>query len=84
MKKKLLIFHDSLAPYNIDLFNDLNEAFAADIYFFRKNPRSQKFDMSKLLNQLNFIPKFITSGFEFHHKGRLIRFGYVKKIIQFF
>jgi len=83
MKKKLLIFHDALAPYNIDLFNDLNEAFSSDIYFFRKGPRSQNFDMDKLLKQLNFIPKFITSGFEFHQKGRLIRFGYLKKIIQF-
>ena len=82
MKKKLLVFHRALAPYNIDLFNELNKAFETDVYFFRKNLRSQKFDMEKLLNQLNFTPKFITTGFEFRHKGRMIRFGYLKKIIQ--
>ena len=83
MKKKLLIFHRALAPYNIDLFNDLNEAFNADIYFFRKNLRSQKFDMNKLVSQLNFIPKYLTLGFEIRHKGRLIRFGYINKILKF-
>lgn len=83
MKKKLLVFHPALAPYNIDLFNELNEAFEADIYFFRKNLLSQKFDMTKLLNQLNFKPKFLTLGFELHYKSRMIRFGYLKKIVQF-
>lgn len=83
MKKRLLIFQRALAPYSIDFYNDLNSAFNADIYFFRKNLRSQKFDMGKLLKQLNFVPKFITFGFELRHKGRLIRFGYLRKIVQF-
>lgn len=34
MKPKLLVFHKALAPYRIDLFNSLNEAFDTDIYFF--------------------------------------------------
>lgn len=83
MKRKLLIFHKALAPYRIDFFNGLNEAFDANIYFFRKNLQSQKFDMDKLVKQLNFIPKYLTLGFELHYKGRMIRFGYIKKIIQF-
>ena len=83
MKKKLLIFHKALAPYRIDFFNALDEAFDADIYFFRRNLQSQKFDMNKLLKQLNFQPKFLTSGFELHFKGRMIRFGYLKRIVQF-
>ncbi|MFT3752806.1 MAG: glycosyltransferase [Paludibacter sp.] len=83
MKTKLLVFQRALAPYSIDFYNDLNSAFDADIYFFRKNLRSQTFDMGKLLKQLNFTPKFITTGFELRHKGRLIRFGYLKKIVQF-
>jgi glycosyltransferase involved in cell wall biosynthesis len=82
MKPKLLVFHKALAPYRIDLFNGLNEAFDTDIYFFRKNLQSQQFDLNRLLEQLNFVPKFLTSGFELHHKGRMIRFGYLQKIIR--
>ena len=82
MKPKLLVFHKALAPYRIDLFNGLNEAFEANIYFFRKNLQSQQFDMSRLLKQLNFTPEFLTKGFELHHKGRMIRFGYLHKIIR--
>jgi len=81
MKKKLLIFHPALAPYRIDLFNGLNEEFDADIYFFRTNLISQKFDTNALNEQLNFKPKFLTTGFELFHKGRMIRFGYLKKVI---
>ncbi len=82
MKPKLLVFHKALAPYRIDLFNGLNEAFDTDIYFFRKNLQSQQFDLNRLLEQLNFTPKFLTKGFELHHKGRMIRFGYLQKIIR--
>lgn len=82
MKKKLLVFNKALAPYSIDFFNDLSEAFDANIYLFRSNLRSQQFDMNKLLSQLNFIPHFITCGFEFRGKGRLVRFGYLRKIVQ--
>ena len=79
--KKLLIFHKALAPYRIDLFNGLNEVFEANIYFFRKNLRIQKFDMNQLESQLNFKPKFLTVGFGY--KGRIIRFGYLGKVIQY-
>lgn len=82
MKKKLLIFHKALAPYRIDLFNELNEAFDADIYFFRKNLRSQKFDMEMIKKQLNFRLKYMTVGFDLTHKRRMIRFGYLLKIIK--
>jgi len=82
MKKKLLVFHKALAPYRIDLFNELNEAFEMNIYFFRKNLRSQKFDMNAINAQLNFIPKYMTSGFDFGNRKRMIRFGFLNKIIQ--
>jgi len=82
MKKKLLIFHPALAPYRIDLFNGLNVEFDADIYFFRTNLLSQKFDTNALNEQLNFKPKFLTAGFELFYKGRMIRFGYLRKVIQ--
>jgi len=83
MKKKLLVFHKALAPYRIDLFNELSDAFETNIYLFRRNLRSQTFDMSKIEEQLNFKPQFLTAGFDFKHKGRMIRFGYLKKIIEF-
>lgn len=34
MKKKLLIFHKTIAPYRIDFFNSLNNPF--DFFHFRK------------------------------------------------
>lgn len=80
MKKKLLIFHPALAPYRIDLFNGLNKEFEANIYFFRTNLLSQKFDTNALNEQLNFKPKFLTAGFELFYKDRMIRFGYLNKV----
>lgn len=82
MKKKLIVFHNSLAPYRIDFFNELNNAFDAEFYFFRKNLVSQKFNTKKLIEQLNFDPHFMTKGFDLYHKERMIRFGYLKKIAQ--
>ncbi|MDP4238370.1 MAG: glycosyltransferase family 4 protein [Bacteroidota bacterium] len=81
MKRKLLVFHPALAPYRIDLFNGLNETFDADFYFFRRSLISQKFDVTKLESQLNFTPKFLTTGLNLYHKKGMIRFGYLKKII---
>ncbi len=82
MKKKLLIFHNSLAPYRIDFFNELNTAFDANFYFFRENSQSQKFNMNRIKKQLNFELKFLTTGFELLHKGRMVRFGVLRKIAQ--
>jgi len=80
MRKKILIFHKALAPYRIDLFNGLNEAFDANVYLFRRKMLSQKFDMAKLESQLTFKPRFIINGVDFRKKGRMIRFGYLNKI----
>ncbi len=82
MKKKLIVFHNSLAPYRIDFFNELNSAFEAYFYIFRKNLISQKFDTEKLIDQLDFRPEFMTKGFDLYHKERMVRFGYLKKIVQ--
>ena len=81
MKKKLLILHPVLAPYRIDLFNELNTAFDANFYFFRKNLLTLKFNTEKMESQLNFKPKFLTGGFDLHIKRRMIRFGYLHKIV---
>jgi glycosyltransferase involved in cell wall biosynthesis len=81
MKKKLLVFHPSLAPYRIDLFNALNEAFETNFYIFRKHQLSQRFDAEKLEAQFNFKPNFLTAGLELGYKHRMIRFGYLSKIV---
>lgn len=81
MKKKLLVFHPSLAPYRIDLFNALNKAFETNFYIFRKHQLSQRFDAEKLEAQFNFKPKFLTAGLELGYKHRMIRFGYLSKIV---
>ncbi|WP_320054875.1 glycosyltransferase [uncultured Acetobacteroides sp.] len=82
-KRKIIVFHPALAPYRIDFFNDLYKEFDAEIFFLKNNLHSQKFDSNKLLCQLNFKPKYITTGFELKHKNRIIRFGYLYKIIKF-
>jgi len=81
-KKKLLVFHAAIAPYRIDLFNELNSAFDANFYFFRKNLLNQKFDIQNINSQLNFNPNFLTSGFDYARNGRMIRFSYLNKIIS--
>lgn len=57
MKKKLLIFHPTIAPYRVDLFNDLSMAFDTRVrlnYIFGtfKNP-------SKFMAQMEFEPVFL-------------------------
>ena len=81
-KKKLLVFHLDIAPYRVDLWNELNNEFAANFYYFRRNVRNHRFDMRAILDQLNFNPNFFTCGFELYYKGRMVRFGYLKKIIK--
>ena len=36
VKKKLLVFQPTIAPYRVDLFNDLSREFDATICFFIK------------------------------------------------
>ncbi len=81
MKKKILVFHPAIAPYRIDLFNSLNESFHTNFYFYSRNLQNQKFDQSKILSQLNFKPNYLTSGINLIYKERVIRFGYLNKII---
>jgi glycosyltransferase involved in cell wall biosynthesis len=82
VKKRLLVFHPSLAPYRIDLFNRLNAAFNAKFYFYRRNITTQKFNQQLLLKQLNFIPGFLNLGIHIGLKNRLIHVGVAKKIFK--
>lgn len=72
-KPKILIFHPALAPYRIDFFNAINNAFNAVFYFNLTNVSDQKFDQEILTNKCNFTLKYIQNGFEIF--GRSFRFG---------
>lgn len=59
MKKKLLIFHPVIAPYRIDFFNEFHRRFDTVVCLFLRNLVTQKFDYSKIEEQLNFTPVYI-------------------------
>lgn len=59
MKKKLLIFHPTIAPYRIDFFNDLFEAFDTRVCLMYRNLKSQKFEYSKIEELFNFKPLYL-------------------------
>lgn len=63
MKKKLVVFHPAIAPYRVDFFNSLDEAFAASFYFEFGNALEQNFDQQKLQARLTFVPRFLKPGF---------------------
>ena len=54
--KRLLIFHPTIAPYRIDFFNDLSNAFNTRVCLRYRNLRSQKFDYDTISAQFQFEP----------------------------
>ena len=61
-KKRLLIFHSTIAPYRIDLFNDLNKAFDTKVCLLRRGLLSQKFDYESISRQFEFEPEYKSKG----------------------
>ncbi|MBO7230459.1 MAG: glycosyltransferase family 4 protein [Bacteroidaceae bacterium] len=59
MKKKLLIFHPTIAPYRIDFFNDLYRAFDTRVCLQYWNLRDQTFDYDKIYAQFAFKPHYL-------------------------
>ncbi|TDE08409.1 glycosyltransferase [Dyadobacter psychrotolerans] len=80
-KKKLLIFHQSLAPYRVDFWNKLNELFDLKLYFIYQNHLDQKFDQERLRNLLDFTPEYLNSGLNVG--VRAFRWGFIRAIRQF-
>lgn len=76
--KKILVFHPALAPYRVDFFNALNNAFNANFYFNLKNAKSQKFDQEALKKKSEFNSNYLEKGFELF--GRSFRFGVISII----
>ncbi|MGM9798161.1 MAG: glycosyltransferase [Parabacteroides sp.] len=60
---RTIIFHPALAPYRVDFFNSLSDAFDAEVYFEFNNPLEQTFDQQALQERLQFTPHFLRPGF---------------------
>lgn len=80
-KKKLLVFHPTIAPYRIDFFNCLNKEFNTRICLSYYNLRDQKFDYEKIISKFNFKPHYLKILAEV--KNRVICKGYWKEIKEF-
>jgi glycosyltransferase involved in cell wall biosynthesis len=72
-KKKLLIIHPALAPYRIDLFNALDDAFELVIVFLEKDVLYQSYDQDELRSRLRARHLFLDSSW--HVLGRRIPRG---------
>ena len=59
MKKRLLIFHPTIAPYRIDFFNDLYGAFDTRVCLQYWNLRDQTFDYEKIYAKFAFKPHYL-------------------------
>ena len=78
MNKRLLIFHPALAPYRVDFFNLLAQAFSTELVLFDTNLVNQKFDQQKLVGRMNCKVSYLTRGFRW--KDRYFRTGALRKI----
>jgi glycosyltransferase involved in cell wall biosynthesis len=79
--KKLLMFHPALAPYRVDLFNELSKHFDLKVVFFDKNTTNQKFDQNYLTSLLLCNYSYLTEGLQIGK--RYLRYGLRKEIIEF-
>lgn len=69
MKRKLLIFHPVIAPYRMDLFNDLSCSFETQIWL--TNCKDKTFDYQQIFQQLCFSPFFLEQNNNQGHRKRL-------------
>lgn len=77
-KKKVLIFHQWLAPYRIDQFNALSQLYDLQVTFLFDNLTYDKFNQERLRSQCNFKVAYLLRGPEY--KGRVLRYGIYKMI----
>ena len=77
----LLIFHPTVAPYRIDFFNALNDAFRTRICLRYWNLRDQTFDYDKLYARFRFHPFYLKELFRLG--GRSFSVGYWKHLDEF-
>lgn len=80
-KVRTLIFHPALAPYRIDLFNELARYLDLKVIFLNENLVSQKFDQQHLHSLLKCEYEYICSGVNI--LGRQIRWGIARAISEY-
>jgi glycosyltransferase involved in cell wall biosynthesis len=80
-KKRVLIFHPALAPYRVDLFNELSNHFDLKVVFFQKNLQNQTFDQEYLTSLLTCDYSYLTEGIKIGK--RYLRYGLRKEIEDF-
>lgn len=64
MRKKLLIFHPTIAPYRIDFFNHLYKTFDTRICLRYHNLKSQKFNYKQISDKFDFEPIYLKESFK--------------------
>jgi len=63
-KTKTLLFHNALAPYRVDLFNELGQYLDLTVVFLWENLVEQKFDQDRLKNALTVKHDYLCTGFD--------------------
>ena len=78
--KKVLIFHPTIAPYRIDFFNDLYQAFDTEIYLYYENLKDQTFDYEQIRKKFIFKPHYMRELFSI--AGRAVYKGHIWEILR--
>lgn len=82
MNRRLLVIHPTLAPYRVDFFNALDQAFDARICFCYRNLLDQKFERyDELLAQCKFKPVYLPRLFKMG--ARIFNTGIIRNIREF-
>lgn len=78
--KKVLIFHPTIAPYRIDFFNDLYQAFDMEIYLYYENLKDQTFDYEQIKKKFIFEPHYMKEWFSIGK--RAVYKGHIREILH--
>lgn len=73
--EKIVIFHPAVAPYRVDLFNDIAKTFDASFFF---DVKFDLFDYAKIEEKLNFSFKYLKPLFSF--RGKQLCRGYLSAL----
>lgn len=76
--RRILLFQPALAPYRVDLFNQLSERFQVTLCLLNANLASQKFDQQVLLRRVRARVCLLLDGVGF--RGRLLRTGVFERV----
>jgi glycosyltransferase involved in cell wall biosynthesis len=80
-RKKILIFHPSIAPYRIRFFNELYKRLETIICLYYQNLKSQTFDYEEIKNKFEFVPDYFKRSIKIGK--RTIYLGHRKRILDY-